>query len=83
MNSPGTSAMLKHSISVRGRVELVGEKVRCEQRVTNGSVFSHDQHHKFTTSNPHGGLMLDTRIAQQRTRLDYVLDGTRTREEQA
>ena len=24
--------MLKHSISVRGRVELLGEKVRCEKR---------------------------------------------------
>ena len=30
-NSPGASAMLKKSISTRGRVELLGEKVRCEQ----------------------------------------------------
>ena len=36
MNSPGTSAMLNHS--VRGRVELLGDKVGCEQWVTNGSV---------------------------------------------
>jgi hypothetical protein len=44
MNTPGRLTMLKHSISVRGRVELLEEKVRCEQRVrvTNGPVFSQE-----------------------------------------
>ena len=56
--------MLKHSISVSRRVELLWEKVRCEQRVTNGSVFNHDSGEKVNTaaSNSHAGLMLGTRV---------------------
>ena len=70
MNLPGKEAMLKHSVSVSGQIELLVENVRCEQRVrvTNGSVFIHDsgenQHHSLRPQ-----ASLDKRVS---TRLGHI-----------